>query len=185
MRADIDRWNRKYAVHQGDADAAPDAMLVRHRRLLGGGGCALDLASGTGDNALYLAELGYHSIAIDGSINALRYCMARARARHLPVSALVADLDHFPLPPAYFDVIVVVRYLNRALVDPIKHALRPNGLLFYRTFNVNFLSAKPAFPAAYTLRHGELREWFADMVCVDTNDAPDNHDTDSYWIGRR
>lgn len=167
---------------------APDPLLIQHRRLLRGhaqGGVALDLACGKGHNGLYLAQLGYRSILCDGSFVALRQAQDLARKLHLQTAAFVADLDDYRLPDAAFDTLVVVRFLERSLIEPIKKALRPGGILVFKTFNENWLQIKPGFPSRFTLRHGQLRDWFVDFECVDSNDDGENESTDSHWVGRK
>jgi hypothetical protein len=84
-----------------------------------------------------------------------------------------------------FDVIVVMRYLNRSISSDICAALRPGGVLFFETFNVNFLSEKPGFPRDYLLAPGEARSLFATLECLASNDGPTLQDSLSYLVGRR
>ncbi len=95
---------------------------------------------------------------------------------------VVADLDRFTLPGPAFDAVLVFRYLNRALIEPIRHCLKKNGVLFFKTFNMRHLNRRPRFPEEYVLKDGELTGWFSDLRCVDTNDG-DSQDTTYYWVG--
>ena len=185
MRSDIDRWDNKYKSRAFSGEITPDPALIDHCSLLSGTGRALDLASGECNNALYLASRGYDAFAVDGSFAALKSGTKKAIANGLLLNCFVADLDSYPLPRESFDVVTVIRYLNRGIFDSIRHTVKHNGLLIYRTFNHNLLKQKPDFPERYTLRPGELSHWFSDWVCIHTNDDSGGQDTQSYWVGRK
>ena len=183
--SDKQRWDQKYAGRRVEAQISADPLVVHYLPQMSGHGLALDVAAGTGDNACLLAQSGYQSFAIDISIEGLKLCRAKARSNGLTVYAFVADLSKYPLPVSRFDVVVVMRFLNRALYPQLKNAVRPGGWLFYKTFNERYLQSRPDFPRAYVLNTGELRETFADWLEVATNDLPKNRDTTSFWVGRR
>ena len=185
MKADIDRWNDKYSSHSVTTDVGPDPLLVNNASLLLGKGNALDLASGVCNNALYLASLGYNSFAVDGSHTALQFGKRKAIANNLPLHCFAADLDTYPLVDGFFDVIIVIKYLNRSLVTSIKNAVKQDGLVLFKTFNRRFLDEKPSFSEDYVLKDGELSDWFRGWQCVETNDREGNLSTQSYWIGRK
>lgn len=184
VRTDIQRWEQKYADKAPPLEIAADPSLVGLREHFTGEGRSLDVACGMGDNAIFLGELGYESYAVDGSFTAVSMTQARARARGLQVHAWVADLDTCPLPARAFDAVVVVRFLNRSLIETFQTLVKPGGILFYKTFNMNFLAQKPDFPRSYVLAPGELAERFSTCQCLATNDNPDNQETETYWLGR-
>lgn len=184
MRSDVDRWNAKYAQREPATSIEPDPLLVQHRGLLGDSGLCVDIAGGTGDNGLYLAALGYDALIVDASETGLRLCRHKAWANGLDPMLVAADLDRFVLPPDTFDAVLVFRYLNRDLVDPIRLSLRPGGLLFFKTFNHRHLDKHPGFPREYVLDDGELTTWFDALDCVATNDG-ESPDTTYYWVGTR
>lgn len=183
MKSDIVRWNEKYSNHQYSDSITPDPILTDNRPYLTGRGKSLDLGCGVCDNALHLAAIGFDSYAVDGSETALRFGKRKAQANSLELLCFVADLDFYPLPEQYFDAIVVIRYLNRNLIDPIKRALKIDGILLLQTFNIRFLEEKPGFPESYVLQDGELTTWFNDWDCIDSNDSATNQQADSYWVG--
>lgn len=160
MRADIDRWNRKYAGGPGTVAPAGEPELVAMMPSLPGGGLALELACGRGANALYLARLGYEVIAVDGAVHGLGICHRAARRLALPVFPVAMDLDRAWLPHGRFQLICVVRYLNRSLFPLLAEALAPGGVLFCKTFNERHLEAHPGFNPDYVLGDGELDRSF-------------------------
>jgi sarcosine/dimethylglycine N-methyltransferase len=119
----------------------PDEMVDWTRRAgVTAGTSVLDMGSGTGGPACYLAQqLGCHVLGVD--ISAVGHEQAVARARDAGVSHLVqfrlGDLHAVALPPASFDVIVsldVWCHLPRraALLQRCVTLLRSGGrLAFY------------------------------------------------------
>lgn len=184
MRADIERWNQKY-LDRAAAPTAPDPLLLSYAHCLGDRGTALDVACGFGHNAVYLARRGYDVYAVDGSEVALRRCRAALRGEFLPVHLIVADLDVFAPPANHFDLVLVVHYLHRPLFPRLRAAVKPGGLLLYKTFNTRRLQADPRFPRGYLLEPGELARQFGDWETIATNERPVPSTDTTFWIGRR
>lgn len=127
------KWNVRYRYSQNQSSNPPTAcaVLIEQAGLLPSQGDALDLAAGRGGNARFLDHLGLTVSAWDLSSIAMEEL-----AKDVPsINALVRDVIKQPPEPASFDVIVVSRFLHRALCPAIASALRPNGLLFYQTFH--------------------------------------------------
>lgn len=172
VNPDIARWNRKYE-NAGTARVAPEGEpeLVALSDRLDNRGLALDMAAGRGRNALYLATLGYRVIACDGAVSALVGCAGVSRDSGLPVYCMACDLESYRFGTDLFDLLVVVRYLNRPLLPVLPTWIRPGGWLFYKTFNTRFLETNPRFNPAYTVEPGELNEMFSglDIRASDTD----------------
>ena len=138
----------------------PTQWLLDHRYLLPTSGRALDVASGRGRNAVWLAQRGFDTLAVDRDASAVAFLEAAARRLHLTLRAEVVDLESTEtmLPADAFDLIVVVHYLHRPLVPMLRAALRVGGLLVYETFTRGQAArGKPTNPA-FLLEPGELRE---------------------------
>lgn len=171
VREDIVRWNQKYAAGDHYVEPQGEAELVANRQYLDGRGCALELACGKGANALYLASIGYRVVAIDGALEGLKICDSSARERHLPVFPLAADLDSVQLPSLRFNLVSVVRYLNRALYKTIEDSIAPGGILFFKTFNRQHLKRHPGFNPQYVLEDNELIDAFSTLEVVDAGEC--------------
>ena len=182
VRGDIERWNEKYRKRSRSSSIEPDPLLLQHRELLEPGGLCIDIAGGIGDNGLYLSQIGYRSIVVDGSEAGLRLCRHKALDNGLATMLVVADLDRFVLPESAFDAVLVFRYLNRKLISAIQRGLRDGGVLFFKTFNARHLLTHPQFPEEFVLAEGELTSWFSGLHCVDTNDGR-SPDTTWHWVG--
>ena len=146
----------------------PTRWLVDHAHLLPVSGSALDVASGSGRNALWLAARGLDTLALDRNLAAVVGIREAAAHRAIPLRAEVVDLEAngVALPAAAFDVVVVVHYLHRPLFPVLKAALRPGGLLVFETFTREQAArGKPTNPA-FLLEPGELRELVAPFQIV-------------------
>jgi len=89
---------------------------------------ALDLACGTGRNAIYVAGQGYQVDAVDVSPKALALAAERAAEAGVEVNWQEQDLDDPKLDSGYA-LILVVRYADLDLVKRLPELLQPGGLL--------------------------------------------------------
>ena len=76
------------------------------------------------------------------------------------VNFVHADLDHCPLPAHPYDLVVVFRFLDRALFPKIRQRVRPGGTVIYHTVNVRNQRSHPAFSPHHMLQLGELPGYF-------------------------
>ena len=97
-------------------------------------GRALDLATGTGRNALALAARGWTVDAVDIS----RTKLDRARDRERPSSAdvnwILADVDSYCLPAGRYDLVTVSFFDALDRLPAVIDALSPGGLLCYEHY---------------------------------------------------
>jgi len=156
--------------HHGQS---PAEWLVAHRALLPSPGRALDVACGRGRHALWLAQHGFETTAIDRDPDVVAALDARARAEELPLTATAMDLESgaATLGEAAFDVVVVVHYLHRPLFPALLAALRPGGVLVYETFTrAQAARGRPTNPA-FLLAPGELRRLVAGLEILDEREG--------------
>lgn len=170
MKADIERWNEKFADREPADAPSPDPWLVATPHLPPGGR-ALDLAAGSGHNAVWLAEQGFDVTAIDGSINGLSLAKRLARRRGVNLCAAVYDLEHFELA-GRFDLVIVMQYLNRPLFARLPGWLARDGILAVKTFNRDFLEKRPGFNPEYVLADGELPRLFGGLEIIEQAESP-------------
>ena len=157
--ADRNKWDARYRAGSYAGRTHPTALLERHAASFKVGR-ALDVASGAGRNALYLAALGYDVDAVDISEEALGRARRDATERGLELRLIACDLDQgLPdqiSPADRYDLIVVVRYVNTELVQQLCSLLAPGGALVCEEHLVSAEDvAGPATPA-YRVAHGEL-----------------------------
>ena len=136
----------------------PATWLTSHRSLLPAAGDSLDLACGSGRHAIWLAEQGFRTLAVDRDAAVIGTLSQEAARRGLSIETQVVDLERGKpfLEPDSFDLIVVIHYLHRPLFPALVRAIRPGGVLVYETFTrAQAARGKPTNPA-FLLEPGEL-----------------------------
>lgn len=96
MTDERERWNEKYSDVEFELPDDPIPELERRLATLPDGR-ALDVATGTGRNAVFLADHGYDVDAIDISDVALEGARRRADERGVDVNWIRADLPEVDL----------------------------------------------------------------------------------------
>jgi tellurite methyltransferase len=158
------RWDRQYLT--SDGREKPAAFITE---ILDDGhwdiapGRALDIACGTGRNALFLADKGFTVTAVDISRVGLEHGARRATERSLSISWQQADLESFHLPHAAYDLIVNINFLQRPLIPQIKSALIPGGHVIFETYLIEQPAIGHPKNPNYLLAHNELLEHFCDF----------------------
>lgn len=157
MTTDRDRWNAKFLA--GEAQSTePDPLSVEVCASLTPGR-ALDLAGGAGRHALWLARHGWDVVLSDVSDEGL--AIATRRAADADVTLAIrresagetlawAAQDH-PL-----DLIVVFWCLLREQFTALPGALRPGGMLVYKTYNSEHVRYTEGHSLSTALDPGEL-----------------------------
>jgi SAM-dependent methyltransferase len=125
---------------------------------------ALDVAMGRGGHAMALARAGFETFGVDVACGLVQQARASSRAEGLSIRAWCADLTNYPLPSRRFDVVVVVRYLQRDLFKSLRATVRPRGVILYETFTTaqRSLGWGPTSPD-HLLEPGELVRLFDDF----------------------
>ncbi len=154
------RWDARYAAER--QALGPSPFLVAMADFLPPRGRALDVATGSGREAIFLAARGLSVVGIDVSPVGLGLARRRAEERALHLDLIAADLLRFPLPRAAFDVVTCFHYLERSLFPALEASLRPGGVLVFETFTTDQLAFPEAHPRreAFLLRPNELLRAF-------------------------
>jgi SAM-dependent methyltransferase len=151
---DLAAWEQRYRAQEETSAPSPHPLLVETANARRPGR-ALDLACGTGRNALWLAQRGWSVTAVDGSAAAIE--ILRERAGDLPIETQIADLenDAFTIEPSLYDLIAICYYLERKLFEPAKRALVPGGVLIAIA-----LLSEPGKDNSFRVEPGELTGTF-------------------------
>jgi tellurite methyltransferase len=157
---DIFGWERRYRSKERankDFEAGPAPLVVETVESLRPGR-ALDLACGTGRNALWLAEHSWRVTAVDGAPSAIRALRDRALGRCLNLETCIADLEkhQFEIAPGAWDLIAICYYLQRDLFAPAKKGVVPGGVLLA----VVHIAQPDEGPTPHRLRPGGLKNYF-------------------------
>ncbi|HYM95769.1 MAG TPA: methyltransferase domain-containing protein [Candidatus Sulfotelmatobacter sp.] len=126
-------WNQRYRGATLLWTEQPNQFLVEEASGLTPGR-ALDLGTGEGRNAMWLAEQGWQVTAVDFSQVALTRAAAAAEQRGVHVDWVNADLSGYVPSASTFDLISVLYLhlppaLRRQVLDRATAALRPGGRL--------------------------------------------------------
>jgi SAM-dependent methyltransferase len=127
-------WDRRYAEVENLWSAKPNRFLVAEVAALEPGR-ALDLACGEGQNAIWLASLGWRVDAVDYSPVAIAKACARAERDGVEVAFEEADLVEYEPQRAAYDLVLLL-YLHlpaeehRLVLARATRALAPGGTLF-------------------------------------------------------
>ena len=124
-------WDERFLAGEYPRDPDPSAVLRRH---VGENpdGRALDVATGTGRNAVFLAESGYDVDAVDQSRVGLEIARENARERGVAdrLNPIQADLPTYAFPESRYDLVTISFYRAVDRFPDVKEALVPGGYLF-------------------------------------------------------
>jgi SAM-dependent methyltransferase len=128
-------WDRRYAEVENLWALRPNRFLVGEAGELEPGR-ALDLACGEGQNAIWLASLGWDVVGVDFSEVAIAKARARAERDGVDVEFVCADLVAYVPEASTFDLVLVL-YLHipaeerRAVLERAAAALAPGGTFVF------------------------------------------------------
>ena len=162
------RWDEKHAAER--ATQEPATFLKRifqsdHWSIPRGQ--ALDIATGKGQNAIFLAEQGFEVLGIDISPVALEEARRSAEEKSLKVNWQQADLEVIELPPLRYNVVLNFNYLQRSLVPQIKKSLKPGGWVIFETYLIDQQTIGQPKNLDYLILHNELLGLFRDFRVLD------------------
>ena len=166
--ADAAEWDARFRA--GDhAESAPDPFLTAAKpflELLPAGAASLDLACGAGRHAVWLAEQGFRVVAVDFSTEALAKTARLAVEHGVCIETRQMDLESpaVDLGRGVFDLICGFFFLHQPLFPALRQALRPGGLVLYKTYTVDQLRY-PGRPRhrMHLLESNELLRIFEDF----------------------
>jgi len=158
-------WEKEYASRDLK-DIIPPAELLKNYRSLFSKGKALDIASGTGHNAVFLSSAGYDVTAIDQSVAATRLANAFASKKKCPVHTVAQDILRYSIAPESFDLIADFYFLERTIIPDIKNGLTPGGLIFFETYTVDQQAIDGPHNPDFLLKPNELLDWFKDFFII-------------------
>jgi SAM-dependent methyltransferase len=126
-KEDLDKWNHRYAEDSYRKNN-PVVLLQDWLPKLPVGK-ALDVACGAGRNSMFLAQAGFNVDAIDISPAGLHKARQQARSQGLNINWIEHDLDQAFQFDTDYDLIIVMWYVNLALVTRLCDCLAAGGYL--------------------------------------------------------
>ena len=174
-------WNERYRARPEIGPATPLLMDIAQSVPAGRGGAegkrrALDLACGTGRNALWLSAHGWQVTAVDGS----REAIAILAARNPAIDARVADLENheYTIEPDCWDLIAMCHYLQRDLFEPAKRGVAPGGAVVA----IVHIPGPGEELTRFRLNPGELAGYFQDFEILHSYEGPSRDPEHRHWV---
>ena len=164
MKADQKRWNNRFGRKEFAFGKEPNPFLKKHIRLLPKGK-ALDIASGEGRNAVFLAQHGFEVDAVDISEKGLKKAQKLAREKGVKINTFLVDLDQYQIEKERYDLIANFYFLKRRLIPRIKKGLKKGGKVIFETYLLEHRTLGTGGPkqAKYFLKPNELLRLFKDF----------------------
>ena len=164
-----DAWNQRYC-NGSHGRSGPDPFLIHScseiiQPLFPTGGTALDVAGGAGRNAVYLAERAWRVTLADISEVGVERARDLAKRHDVTISFLIGDTRSLDLGVEQYDLVMVFFYLEREIFPMLSAALRPRGLIIYKTYtreHEKFALYGPSRPTFF-LDENELLHSFPDF----------------------
>ena len=155
-KQDRDKWNQRYAEDSYQKNN-PVTLLEDWLQKLPVGR-ALDVACGAGRNSLFLAQAGYQVDAIDISPEGLKQAEEKAGEQGLSINCIEHDLDEPYRFDSDYDLIIVMWYVNFALITRLCDCLAPGGYLLCEEHLITDQEVIGPTNVNYRVAPGDLRE---------------------------
>jgi SAM-dependent methyltransferase len=182
VKAEGLRWEARYLAGERPHDGPPSDLLRRWAPAAPEGR-ALDVATGLGRNAIFLAKAGFQVDAVDISSTCLAEAARRARRARVGVRWIEADLDRYRLPDARYALIVNAFFLKRRLIPVLQRAVRPGGVLVFETHLAGDERDGPR-KCSRRLRPGELLRRFRGWEILELAEGEFREAGRSLLVGR-
>jgi SAM-dependent methyltransferase len=133
MKTDQKRWEKRFGRKEFALGKEPNPFLKRHIHLLPKGK-ALDVATGEGRNAVFLAQNGFEVDAVDISEKGLKKARKLAREKGVKINTFLVDLDRYQIEKERYDLIANFYFLKRRLIPGIRKGLKKGGKVIFETY---------------------------------------------------
>ena len=126
-------WDERFRTGEYPTDPDPAPVLREYLEWFPDGR-ALDIATGTGRNAVFLAANGYQVDGIDRSRKGLEIARENARRRGSGENCnwIQADAFDYDYPSGTYDLITIRSFEITDRLPEIKAALTEGGVLYYQ-----------------------------------------------------
>jgi tellurite methyltransferase len=161
MKMDQRRWDERFGREEFALGKKANPFLKRNLSLLQKGR-ALDIATGEGRNAVFLAQHGFDVDAVDISKVGLRKAKELAKEMGVKINTFHADLDTYQMKQEEYDLIINFYFLKRNLIPKIKRGLKKGGRVAFETYILEHRNLANHGPkqAKYFLKPNELLKLF-------------------------
>lgn len=161
-------WDERFRTGEYPMDPDPSPVLRQYIDEIPDGR-ALDVATGTGRNAVFLAESGYTVDALDQSREGLRVTQENAAKRGVAdrIQGIQADVPSYGFPSERYELITISFFRAIDRFPDIKEALVPGGYLFVE-HHLRSTDSTPSGPSSdrYRFAANELLHSCLDMTVL-------------------
>lgn len=163
IEQDRERWDSLYDQANYVFGKEPADILKKYIDILPVGR-SLDIATGEGRNAVFLAKKGFIVDAVDLSEVALRKAKRLARENSVSIQTLQADLNAYQIKSETYEVILNIDFLMRNLIPQIKKGLKRGGVVVFENMTTEQLKNPNTHGMRrdFLLNPGELKTYFKD-----------------------
>jgi SAM-dependent methyltransferase len=155
-KQDLDKWNQRYAE---DSYRKNNPVVLLQDWLPNFPvGKALDVACGAGRNSIFLAQSGFQVDAIDISPEGLSKARQLAESQGLNINWIEHDLDQAFQFDTEYNLIIVMWYVNLALVSRLCDCLATGGYLLCEEHLITDQDVIGPSSSNYRIAPGALRE---------------------------
>lgn len=156
-------WDKRYRSGFYDKNAEPHRLLQEFWRTIPGK-TVIDIAAGTGRDAIFLASKGFCVCGLEKSVEAIDIARKNAESAGHCVSIIKGDAETLPFKKHSADGVIVFYFLERCIMRDISYILKKGGILIYETFlkRQNDIDTRKRDPR-YLLSDGELISFFVDF----------------------
>ena len=161
MKTDQKRWDERFGKKEFAFGKEANPFLKRHIAFIPKGK-ALDIATGEGRNAIFLAKHGFDVDVVDISKMGLRKARKLAEEMGVKIHTFYADLDTYQIKKGQYDLIANFYFLKRSLIPKIKKGLKKGGKVIFETYILEHRSLCTGGPkqSKYFLKLNELLRLF-------------------------
>jgi tellurite methyltransferase len=161
VKTDQKKWDKRFGRKEFTLGKEPNPFLKKYIHLLPKGK-ALDIASGEGRNAVFMAQNGFEVDAVDISEKGLKKAQKLATEEGVKIKTFLVDLDQYQIEKGRYDLIANFYFLRRRLIPKIKKGLKKGGKVIFETYLLEHRKIGTGGPkqAKYFLKPNELLRLF-------------------------
>ena len=184
---DKEKWDSKYLKKSQLLRPRESSKNLQEHIQHCKGTKALDLACGAGRNSIFLAECGFDVDALDIAEIAVDALNTEAKKKnlHSKINTYQVDLDTHEIQKDKYDIIVMANFLDRAVLESAKNALKKGGVLFVETYMINDENEKKQSDPNNLLKSQELKEMLDDSWQILHFDEFENEDYEIYKMKKQ
>jgi SAM-dependent methyltransferase len=160
-KQDREKWNKRYAensYHKNNPVTLVEEWLPKLPV-----GRALDVACGAGRMSLLLAQAGFQVDAIDISHEGLSQARQKAEDQGFDINWIEHDLDEPYQFDSDYDLIIVMWYVDLALINRLCDCLAPGGYLICEEHLITDQQVTGPKNSNFRVAPGKLREAISEL----------------------